>query len=191
MTKLLVLSKPGVACVPRWVSVLTPLGALAHVHIDSSEHELCEDWRILTSGRFYLLDKANFSHWFAAAMGTADRGLVAELLIANSMEREACEVLRCSPAAREYLLALPAHSFDQDSMDRERQSRAVEITMAVSSAEAAAMAVLEMAQDGEFVRAALTRDRHLRRAVLREWSGSTIEAQAIVAALAATMEEDA
>lgn len=188
MKRCVVLSQPKMACLRGWVEVLTPLGALAHVRVESSDHELCEDWRILSSGRFYLLDKASFRHWFAAAMGTATPGLVAEVLLANEMQGEALELLRENPEARAHIQSLPTHCFDHDTSDKERLAHAVETARAVCSAEAAAMATLEAADDAEWIREALSRDPHLRHAVQRAWASSKNEQQALVARMAASLE---
>ena len=188
MNRCVVLSQPKLACPRGWVEVLTPLGALAHVRVQSSDHELCEDWRILSSGRFYLLDRTSFHHWFAAAMETATPGLVAEVLIANGMEGAALELLREDPEVRAHIKSLPAHCFDHDTSDKERVAHAVEAARAICSVEAAAMAALEAAQDEQWIRAALNRDRHLCKAVRRAWANSTNEQQALVAGIAASLE---
>ena len=48
------LTAPNLPPDAGWIAVATPLGASAHVEINSPAHELCEDWRILSTTCFQI-----------------------------------------------------------------------------------------------------------------------------------------
>lgn len=102
-----------------WIEVTTPLGASAHVQVNGVPHELCEDWRLLTTGRMRLVQRANFAHWFGPMFEHSPVGLVAELLAANEMVDHFAALVATQVEARTYILGLPPFCH---ALDRERRS---------------------------------------------------------------------
>lgn len=130
-----------------WIETFTPLGASAHVRINSSAQELCEDWQKLASGRVSLVHKTNFYHWFGALFETAPVGLVAELFAANDLEEQLLLLLRRNPEAREHLKTLPDHLFDGDRGELERLGHVLDIVRVLDAVDAAHDAAEEVRHD--------------------------------------------
>ena len=137
------LDAPDEAPEQGWMPAVTPLGASAHVLVNSPAHELCEDWRMLSSGRMQLLDKANFGHWFGPLFTTAPIGLVAELLLANRMRDPFTALLAVEPQARQHILMLADHCFGLDKEEAERLGDALHIARCLEAGLAARAAAAE------------------------------------------------
>jgi hypothetical protein len=137
------LDTPNEATEAGWVETVTPLGASAHVLANSPAHELCEDWRMLSTGRMQLIDKANFGHWFGPLFTTAPIGLVAELLMANGMEDAFAALLAAEPAALDHILGVADHCFGIDAEEAERLGLALHIARCLNARLAARAAVAE------------------------------------------------
>jgi hypothetical protein len=146
-TQVLRLSKPNETPVHGWVEVQTPLGALAHVVVNSASHEICDDWRMLTKGRVSLIEKTNFAVWFGALCAAAPAGLVAELLLANEMVHQFTALVAADPEVRAHLARLPEHCFDLDQEERDLLALAVDTARVVEVGDAARLAALEAAKD--------------------------------------------
>lgn len=142
------LDSPNEAPAAGWISVITPLGAAAHAVINSPAHELCEDWRMLSTGRMQLIERANFAHWFGPLFTTAPIGLVAELLLANGMCDPFAALLAAEAAARKHILALPDHFFGIDEEEVEQLCFALDVAMCLDARLVARAAAAE-ALDGE------------------------------------------
>jgi hypothetical protein len=143
-THMLRLSKPNQMPAPGWVEVQTPLGALAHVAVNSPSHEICEDWRMLTKGRVSLVDRTNFAEWFGPLCAAAPTGLVAELLLANAMLHQFTALVDADPEVRAHLAMLPEHCVDLDLEERERLAQAVDTARVVEVRNAARQAAAEV-----------------------------------------------
>lgn len=137
------LAKPNQPPADGWVEVQTPLGALAHVVLNSPSHEICDDWRMLTKGRVSLVDKANFAVWFGDLCAAAPKGLVAELLMANEMQHQFTALVAADPDARAHLARLPEHCIGLDSEERDRLAQAVDTVRVIEVRDAARLAALE------------------------------------------------
>jgi len=132
---------------PGWLGVVTPLGASAHVRVNSPAHELCEDWHMLSTGRMQLIDRANFAHWFGPLFTTAPIGLVAELLFANNMHDPFAAVLAAQPAALAHILALEDHCFGMDEEEWLTLGAAMDIARRLQAGIAARAAAAEAMRD--------------------------------------------
>lgn len=99
-----------------WIAVATPLGASAHVQINSAAHELCDDWRILSTGRMQLISHTNFGHWFGPLFESVPIGLVAELLMANGMRDHFTALVVTRSEARAHIQSIPdcCHGLDEE-----------------------------------------------------------------------------
>lgn len=137
------LNAPDEPAEPGWTAALTPLGASAHVQINSAAHELCEDWRMLSSGRMQLMQKANFAHWFGPLLCKVPMGLAAELLLANGMQDPFAILLASDAGAREHILGLPDHCFGIDHEEAERLSLALDLARRLEARLAARAAAAE------------------------------------------------
>jgi hypothetical protein len=142
-TQILRLSKPNQIPAAGWVEVKTPLGALAHVAVNSASHEICDDWRMLSKGRVSLVDRTNFAEWFGPLCAAAPTGLVAELLLANAMLHQFTALVDADPEVRAHLAKLPEHCYGLDSDERERLAHAVDTARVVDVRDAARLAALE------------------------------------------------
>lgn len=130
-----------------WIETTTPLGASAHVRTNSPAHELCDDWRRLTSGRVSLIDRTNFLHWFGPLFGKVPAGLVAELLAANSdWEHLTALLLRC-PEARSHVTGLPNHVFEAVGEERALIARVLDLVRVIEAREAARLTAGEIQRD--------------------------------------------
>lgn len=138
---------PNIQPETGWTHVETPLCAAAHAKVNDAAHELCEDWRALSSGRLSLVRRANFRHWFGPLMQAVPVGLSAELLMANDMLDEFTALLVADPQARAYILALPDHCFHLDKEEGERLAHAVDIARAIETRMAARAMALEACHD--------------------------------------------
>jgi hypothetical protein len=98
---------------------------------------------MLSSGRMQLIDKANFGHWFGPLFTTAPIGLVAELLLANSMRDPFTALLAVEPQARQHILALVDHCFGHDKEEAERRGDALHIARCLEAGLAARAAAVE------------------------------------------------
>lgn len=141
------LNAPEEPAQPGWVPVITPLGASAHVQVNSAAHELCEDWRMLHSGRMQLIQKANFAHWFGPLFDTAPIGLVAELLLANGMQEPFAMLLACDRAALDHICRLAEHCFGIDAEETEVLGHALDIARRMQARLAARDAAAEATSD--------------------------------------------
>lgn len=126
-----------------WLPLFTPLGALAHIEVNSAAWELCEDWRMLASGRMHLIEHANFWSWFGPLFDKVPQGLVAELLWANGMCDSAARVLEAHPPARAHVLALPESCFGLDEEEWLQLGGAIDLARCLEARRAAAAAVRE------------------------------------------------
>lgn len=127
------LDRPDAAAPEGWTTVNTPLGALAHVNIHSPAHELCEDWRLLASGRMHFLDRGNFAHYFGSLCTRSPKGLVAELLMSNGMRPQYVALITAEAKARSHVLNLIPHCFGLDTEETDLLTEAVEIARSVEA----------------------------------------------------------
>lgn len=140
-------SKPGQAPENGWVEAVTPLGASAHVQVNSAAHEMCEDWRLFISGRRYFVQRANFASWFAPVCALAPAGLSAELLMANGMVEQFATLVAADPGVRTHLAMVPDHCVFLDNDERDMLAEALDIVRLIEARDAARIAAIEAARD--------------------------------------------
>ena len=126
-----------------WQRARTPLGASAFVEVNSPAWELCEDWRILTSGRVQMVNSDSFFHWFSPTCKDAPVGLVAELLAANNQIDRFAVFIAAEPAALAYIVSLPLACNGLDADERDLLGAAVDIARRMQARIAARAAVQE------------------------------------------------
>lgn len=127
-----------------WIDTVTPLGASAHARTNSPAHELCDDWRKLTSGRVALIERTNFYHWFGPLFASVPPGLLAELLAARGLDDHLTTLLRGNAEARAHLKAVPACVVGADREERELLEHVLGLLRVIEARQAAQAAVKEI-----------------------------------------------
>lgn len=185
------LTEPNQAPERGWCEVLTPLGASAHVHINSPAAELCEDWRTLNSGRTEAPTREKTYYWYAGLLSKAPPGLVAELMWTAGCELEFSVLLRQHTEARQHVLDLPSSLFAADEDEVLQLRAAVDLASVIAVHASGKVAVLEtLAALGEWtgVTTRLECDMELRRAAVDLWTNSGDGHLARVATMAAAFK---
>ena len=126
-----------------WRSLCTPLGAAAHMEVNSLAEEMCSDWYLLINGRRHFIAPHDFAHWFGSLLGKVPVGLSAELLMANNMVDRFATVMAADQEARAHILALPDHCFGLDEAEWRLLGDAVDIARAIDARLAARAAAWE------------------------------------------------
>lgn len=139
------LTNPNDSPEPGWVEAFTPLGASAHVEVNSAAQEICEEYQMLRKGRLML---TNFAAWFGPACAAAPVGLSAELLVASGKPDLYVALLVASPEARAHILGLSAFCHRLDREERERLGQAMDLARRIEARVVARAAALEAVGHG-------------------------------------------